>query len=290
MPDEKISGLGESFTAFNKRGQKVVLWVDDANGTQNETMYKPIPFYMSSRGYGIFMHTSSPITCDFSKYYNSVASRLIGDEELDLFIFLGDPKEILNAYTDLTGKSPVPPLRSFGFWMSRITYFSEEEGRMVVDKLRRYMIPADVLHFDKGWFETDWRCDYKFSESTFTDPAKMMLDFKKKGIETSLWQLPYFVPKNDLFPEIIEKGLYVRKSKGSLPAEDAVLDFTNPETVDWYQGKIKGLLDLGVGAIKVDFGEAAPANGIYANGKSGFMNITSTPCGTTRQSLTLPDR
>ena len=225
---------------------------------------------MSNRGYGVFMHTSSPITCDFGKYYNSVASLLIGDEDLDLFIFLGDPKEILDAYTDLTGKAPVPPLWSFGFWMSRITYFSEEEGRMVVDKLRQYEIPADVLHFDTGWFETDWRCDYKFSESRFKDPEKMMRDFKKKGIETCLWQLPYFVPKNTLFPEIIEKGLHVKNSKGTTPNEDAVLDFSNPETVNWYQGKIKGLLDLGVGVIKVDFGEAAPASGIYASGRSGF--------------------
>jgi alpha-D-xyloside xylohydrolase len=277
MPDEKIFGLGESFTAFNKRGQKVVLWVDDANGTQNETMYKPIPFYMSSRGYGIFMHTSSPVTCDFGKYYSGVTSLLIGDEDLDLFIFLGDPKEILDAYTDLTGKSPVPPLWSFGFWMSRITYFSEVEGRRVVDKLRQYKIPADVLHFDTGWFETDWRCDYKFSESRFSDPEKMMSDFRENGIETCLWQLPYFVPRNTLFPEIIQNGLHVRNSKGTIPNEDVVLDFTNPEAVDWYQGKIRGLLDLGVGAIKVDFGEAAPASGIYANGKSGFYEHNLYP-------------
>ena len=77
----------------------------------------------------------------------------------------------------------------------------------------------------------------------------------------SLWQLPYFVPKNDLFPEIIKKGLFVKNEKGNVPYEDAVLDFSNPNTIKWYQGKIKGLLDLGVGAIKVDFGEAAPANG-----------------------------
>jgi alpha-D-xyloside xylohydrolase len=277
MPDEKIYGLGESFTAFNKRGQKVVLWTDDANGTQNETMYKPIPFFMSSRGYGMFMHTSSPITCDFGKYFSGVETLMIWDEDLDLFVFLGTPKEILDAYTDLTGKSPVPPLWSFGFWMSRITYFSEDEGRAVVDKLRQYEIPADVLHFDTGWFETDWRCDYKFSPTRFRDPAKMIQDFKKQGIETCLWQLPYFVPKNTLFTEIVEKGLYVKSNKGTVPNEDAVLDFSNPETVDWYQGKIRGLLEMGVGAIKVDFGEAAPYYGIYASGRTGFYEHNLYP-------------
>lgn len=181
-PDEKIFGCGESFTEFNKRGQKVILWTDDANGVQNETMYKPIPFFMSSRGYGMFMHTSTPITCDFGKYYSGATTLMMGDDELDLFVFLGKPKDILDEYTDLTGKAAMPPLWSFGFWMSRITYFSEAEGREAVKKLRDNKIPCDVIHLDTGWFETDWRCDYQFSKSRFEDAAKMMADFKKMGI------------------------------------------------------------------------------------------------------------
>lgn len=277
FPDEKIFGCGESFTEFNKRGQKIVLWTDDANGTQNEAMYKPIPFFLSSRGYGMFMHTSGPITCDFGKYYSGIYTLMLGDDEEDLFVFLGKPKEVLDEYTNLTGKSPMPPLWSFGFWMSRITYFSEAEGREVVRKLRENKVPCDVLHFDTGWFETDWRCDYRFSSSRFLDATKMMADFKKEGIHTCLWQLPYFVPKNTLFPEIISKGLFVRDGKGNLPYEDAVLDFSNPETVNWYQGKIAGLLKQGVSAIKVDFGEAAPLNGIYASGRTGFYEHNLYP-------------
>jgi len=269
-PDEKIFGLGESYTNFNKRGSKVVLFTDDANGIQNESMYKPIPFYMSSNGYGVFMHTSTPITCDFGKYFSGVQQLMIGDETLDLFFFLGDPKEILNEYTSLTGKASMPPLWSFGFWMSRITYFSEDDGRTVAKKLRENKVPCDVIHFDTGWFETDWRCDYQFSESRFNDPKGMISDLKDEGFMTCLWQLPYFVPKNSLFNEIVEKGLFVKNAKGNVPYEDVVLDFSNPETVKWYQQKIAGLLDLGVGVIKVDFGEAAPVSGLYASGRTGF--------------------
>ncbi len=276
-PDEKIFGCGESFTQFNKRGQKVVLWADDANGVQNEAMYKPIPFFMSSRGYGIFMHTSTPVTCDFGKYFNAVNSLMIGDDNLDLFIFLGKPADILDAYTDITGKASMPPLWSFGLWMSRISYFSEKEVREVADKLRENKIPSDVLHLDTGWFETDWRCDYTFSVSRFDDPEKMIADLKKEGFHISLWQLPYFVPKNRLYPEIIEKGLYVRDDHGNPPYEDATLDFSNPNTVAWYQDKIGNLLKMGVGAIKVDFGEAAPATGLYASGRTGFYEHNLYP-------------
>lgn len=276
-PEEKIFGCGESFTQFNKRGQKVVLWTDDANGVQNETMYKPIPFYMSSRGYGVFMHHSTPITVDFGKYFNGANSMMIGDDEADLFLFIGEPKDILDEYTDLTGKPDMPPLWSFGFWMSRITYFSEEEGRNIAKNLRKHKIPSDVIHFDTGWFETDWRCDYEFSKNRFDNPEKMIADMKDDGFNVCLWQLPYFTPKNTLFDEIVEKGLVVKDKKGNIPYEDATLDFTNPETIDWYQDKIAGLLKQGVGVIKVDFGEAAPASGIYSNGRTGFYEHNLFP-------------
>lgn len=276
-PREKIYGCGESFTEFNKRGSEVVLFADDANGTQNESMYKPIPFFMSSRGYGMFMHTSTPITCDFGKYYNGTNSLMIGDSELDLFVFLGNPKQILDEYTELTGKAAMPPLWSFGFWMSRITYFSEAEGRMVADKLRQHKIPSDVIHFDTGWFGTDWRCDYRFAEDRFSNPEDMISDLKDQGFHISLWQLPYFTPNNRLFPEIIDNELYVKNRKGNLPTEDAILDFSDPETVDWYQDKIGRLLEMGVGAIKVDFGEAAPYKGIYHSGRTGFYEHNLYP-------------
>ncbi|MBK7937203.1 MAG: alpha-xylosidase [Lewinellaceae bacterium] len=277
MPDEKIFGCGESFTKLNKNGQKVVLFTDDANGVETGEMYKPVPFFLSSRGYGMFMHTSSPITCDFGASFGAHNALLIGDDELDLFVFLGDPKAVLDEYTDLTGKASMPPLWSFGLWMSRITYFSEEDGRRVARQLRENRIPADVIHFDTGWFETDWRCDYQFSPSRFKDPAGMIRDLKTQGFRTCLWQLPYFVPKNTLFPEIIDKGLAVKDGKGNIPYEDAVLDFSNPKTVDWYQEKIAGLLKQGVSVIKVDFGEAAPVNGVYANGRTGFYEHNLYP-------------
>ena len=276
-PDEKIFGCGESFTKFNKYGQKVNLYTSDPNGIETGGMYKPVPFFMSSRGYGMFMHTSTPITCDFGATYGAANALMIGDEALDLFVFLGEPKDILDEYTNLTGKSPMPPLWSFGLWMSRITYFSEDDGRNVAAKLRANKIPTDVLHFDTGWFETDWRCDYQFSKNRFKDPVKMISDLKEQGFRTCLWQLPYFVPKNDLFQEIVDKGLFVKNDKGNIPYEDVVLDFTNVNTQKWYREKIGNLLKMGVSAIKVDFGEAAPYKGIYANGRTGFYEHNLYP-------------
>ncbi len=275
--DEKIFGTGESFTRFNKRGQKIIAFLRDGMGTQGQRMYKPIPFFLSSRGYGVFVHTSTPVTFDFGHTFDQFNTIYTGDETLDLFFFFGTPKQILSEYTTLTGRSPVPPLWSFGLWMSRITYDSEQQVREVAAQLRRYRIPADVIHLDTGWFETDWRNDYQFSTTRFSDPARMIADLKAQGFHISLWQLPYFSAKNRLYSEIVEKGLHVRSENGRWPFEDAVLDFSNPEAVAWYQEKLANLLRLGVGAIKVDFGEDAPVHGLYASGQTGWYEHNLYP-------------
>ncbi len=276
-PGERIYGCGESFTSLNKVGQKVHLSVTDPQGPETDGQYKPVPFFFSNRGYGIFMHTSAPVTCDFGASYIGADRLFMADEQMDFFVFFGEPKDILYEYTEITGKSPLPPLWSFGTWMSRITYFSQEEGLEIARQLRANRIPADVIHFDTGWFGTDWQCDYEFAKDRFKDPVKMLKQLAKDGFHTCLWQLPYFTPKNRFFNEIIDKGLHVKNATGGMPVEDAILDFSNPETVNWYQQKIEGLLKQGVSTIKCDFGEAAPYNGFYHSGKGGLYEHNLYP-------------
>ena len=275
--DEKIFGCGESFTRLDKRGQRVIAYLRDGMGVQTGKMYKPIPFFLSSRGYGMFVHTSTPVTFDFGQSFDQSNVIYTGDENLDLFVFLGEPKDVLSEYTAITGRSPVPPLWSFGLWMSRITYKSEAEVREVAAKLREQRIPCDVIHLDTGWFETDWQCNYEFAPSRFDDPVQMMADLRELGFHISLWQLPYFTTKNELYDTIVDNGYEVRNEGGQTPYEDAILDFSNSETVKWYQGKIAGLLDQGVGVIKVDFGEDAPLRGLYASGRSGWYEHNLYP-------------
>ena len=276
-PGERIYGGGESFGALNKVGQKMQLMVTDPQGPETDGQYKPVPFFFSNRGYGIFMHTSAPVTADFGASYIGASRLFMADEQLDLFVFFGEPKDILNEYTNITGKSPMLPLWTFGTWMSRITYFSQEEGLEIARQLRQNKIPSDVIHFDTGWFGVDWQCDYEFAKDRFKDPVGMLKQLKQQGFHTCLWQLPYFTPKNRFFHEIVENNLHVRNADGGMPYEDAVLDFSNPQTVAWYQSKITGLLKQGVSTIKCDFGEAAPYNGFYHSGKGGLYEHNLYP-------------
>ncbi len=276
-PGEKIVGCGESFTAPNKRGQKIVLWTSDAQSTASQQMYKPVPFFISSRGYGMFVHSSAPMSFDFGHTHDGSTCLYNGDDELDLFIFLGSPLEVLAAYTELTGRSPLPPLWSFGLWMSRFSYKSQEEVKEVASNLRKYSVPCDVIHIDAGWFKKGINCDFEFCRDQFPQPEKMMKELKAEGFRTSLWQIPYFTPLNPIFNEVVDEQLYVRDGKGGVATEDAILDLTNERTVKWYSSRIKNLLNQGASVIKADFGEAAPYKGIYASGKSGFYEHNLYP-------------
>lgn len=275
--DEHIFGCGESFTRLDKRGQRVVLWASDAQGVQGERMYKPIPFFMSSAGYGMFVHGTTPMALDFGRTYDSSTVLFTGDDELDLFVFAGEPKEILSQYTALTGRSPVPPTWSFGLWMSRISYFSQKEAMDAARGLRKHRIPCDVIHLDTGWFEKDWQCDYEFAPKRFPDPRRMVRDLKRMGIRVCLWQLPYFIRANALYGEIMGQGLAVPDEEGGNEVQEAVLDFSNPRTIRWYQGKLGKLLRMGVAAIKVDFGEGGPLDGRYASGQTGWREHNHYP-------------
>ncbi|MDD2213067.1 glycoside hydrolase family 31 protein [Oscillospiraceae bacterium HV4-5-C5C] len=277
-PGEAIYGCGESFTRLNKRGQRLDLWTRDPHGVETEGQYKPVPFYLSSRGYGVFYHTSAPLTLDFGHSYAEAQQAVIGEAMLEVFFFFGTPKEILRAYTDLTGHSPVPPFWSFGLWMSRISYKSEAEVRAVSARLRQEQIPCDVIHLDTGWFERDWCCDYRFSPSRFADPAGMLQQLRQQDHHrVSLWQLPYFTPDNPLYPELLHQKLALRDANGHLAGADAILDFSDPAAVRWYEARLAELLRQGVAAIKADFGEAAPLDAVYHAGHSGWLEHNLYP-------------
>jgi alpha-D-xyloside xylohydrolase len=269
-PGEKLYGCGETFTRLDKRGQKLVLWTYDAYSSQTPNMYKPVPFFMSDRGYGMFVHTSAPLTFDLGNSHDGANVIYLGDDQLDLFFFFGSPKEILSEYTALTGRPAVPPLWTFGLWMGRQTYSSEREVREVAKKLRENRIPSDVIHIDTGWTEVPHRCDFEFSHSRFEDPKKMLADLEEEGFRLSLWQLPYFNPKNKLHREAIEKDLVVLTASGEPPVDDAIIDLSKPEAERWYREKLARLLEMGVGIFTADFGEAAPLSGMYASRKGGF--------------------
>jgi alpha-D-xyloside xylohydrolase len=130
-PGEKIFGCGESFKELDKGGKKWFYGRMMPMECRTKPSTSQSHFSRAAADTACLCTPRRQFPAILGKYYNSVANLMIGDESLDLFVFLGEPKDILDAYTDLTGKATIAALWSFGLWMSRITYFSEADGRKV---------------------------------------------------------------------------------------------------------------------------------------------------------------
>ncbi len=267
-PGERFLGTGERFSRFGLAGSTVVLENTDALGVSSRRAYKNVPFYVSSAGYGLFIHTSRRTRMSFADISSRAVQGGIESPGLDLFfIGGGSVSEIVAAYRRLTGVPPLPPLWSYGTWMARMTYFSAKEALEVADGMRRGGFPCDVIHLDTGWFKTDWKCEWEFSKERFPDPEGFFRDMKKKGFRVCLWQLPLVTEGTSLHAMARQKG-YV--APGSPPLESkfddargCTIDFTNPEAVEWYKGLLRRLLKMGAAAIKTDFGENIDMQAAY---------------------------
>ena len=262
--DECFAGTGERFTKMDLSGHTFFLKNQDGQGVNNRRTYKNIPFYLSSRLYGTFYHTCAHSKLSLADVSTRSVEFLSDQALLDVFLIAGDSvEEILRGYRDLTGYPSMPPLWSFGIWMSRMTYFSADEVEEICRRMRAEHYPCDVIHLDTGWFRTDWLCEWKFNEERFPAPKAFIHRLKEQGYRVSLWQLPYVAEDAEQIDEA-RRNDYIapltrqQASEGSnFSALDyaGTIDFTYPAATNWYKGLLKNLLEMGVTCIKTDFGE-----------------------------------
>ena len=279
-PDERLYGFGERFVPVDQRGRRWQSWTTDALGTATQRAYKPVPFGLSSRGYGLFINSTARI--DFDLGATSALSMTFGldADALDYFIIYGPAlSDVLRRYWRLTGAPPLLPNWSFGFWTSRAGYRSREEVETVARGYRERGIPCDVINLDPWWMgeEENW-CNLTWDTASFPDPAGMIGNLRSQGFRVCLWENPYVPRYSDLYAEGAANGYFVRDAEGEpylIPGwtkkriPTAVVDFTNPAAVTWWQEKHRRLMAMGVATFKTDFGEAAPADGRYFDGTPG---------------------
>ncbi|SFL75699.1 alpha-D-xyloside xylohydrolase [Paenibacillus sp. 1_12] len=271
---EYIYGLGERFTPFVKNGQTVDIWNEDG-GTSSEQAYKNIPFYLSNRGYGVFVNHPEKVSFEVASENVSKVQFSVEGESLDYFIIGGDSlKDVLNKYTTLTGKPALPPAWTFGLWLttSFTTSYDEETVNHFIDGMMEREVPLHVFHFDCFWMKEYQWCDFEWDPDVFPDPEGMLKRLKSKGLKICAWINPYIAQKSVLFDEGMEHGYLVKTKEGDVWQWDkwqagmGLVDFTNPAAVKWYQGKLKRLVDMGVDSFKTDFGERIPTDVVYYDG------------------------
>ena len=268
--DEYVYGLGERFTPFVKNGQVVEMWNEDG-GTASEIAYKNIPFYVTNKGYGILVDNEGDVAYEIASEKVERIQFSVEGERLDYYVISGKtPMGTVEKYTDLTGKPALPPAWSFGLWLttSFTTNYDEATTSSFIQGMADREIPLHVFHFDCYWMDAYEWCNFEWDPATFPDPKGMLKRYHDRGLHICVWINPYIGQKSCLFKEGKENGYLVKKKDGSVWQTDlwqpgmALVDFTNPDAVAWYQGKLKTLLDMGVDCFKTDFGERIPVKDI----------------------------
>lgn len=268
--DEYVYGLGERFTPFVKNGQVVEMWNEDG-GTASEIAYKNIPFYVTNKGYGILVDNEGDVAYEIASEKVERIQFSVEGERLDYYVISGKtPMGTVEKYTDLTGKPALPPAWSFGLWLttSFTTNYDEATTSSFIQGMADRQIPLHVFHFDCYWMDAYEWCNFEWDPATFPDPKGMLKRYHDRGLHICVWINPYIGQKSCLFKEGKENGYLVKKKDGSVWQTDlwqpgmALVDFTNPDAVAWYQGKLKTLLDMGVDCFKTDFGERIPVKEI----------------------------
>jgi alpha-D-xyloside xylohydrolase len=271
---ECVYGLGERFTPFVKNGQAIDLWNEDG-GTASEQTYKNVPFYLTNRGYGVFINHPERVSIEVASEKVERVQFSVPGETLEYYLIYGpSPKQVLERYTALTGRPAMPPAWSFGLWLSTsfTTNYDEESATALIREMADRDLPLHVFHFDCFWMREFHWVNLQWDERVFPDPKGMLERLKAHGLHICVWINPYVAQQSEIFDEGMEKGYLLKKPNGDIWQWDrwqagmALVDFTNPEARRWYGDKLSSLLDMGVDCFKTDFGERVPTDVAYFDG------------------------
>ncbi|KAL6889166.1 glycoside hydrolase family 31 protein [Trichoderma evansii] len=275
---ETVHGLGERFGAFNKVGQSVNLWNADG-GTSSDQAYKNVSFWLSSRGYGVFIDTPDQVELEIGSERSCRVQTSVKGQRLKWYLIYGpSPKEVLYKYTTLTGRAGRVPSWSFGLWLSTsfTTNYDEKTVSSFLEGMKSRDIPVEVFHYDCFWLKAFHWCDFVFDTEMFPDPKGMISRIKASGLvkKVCVWTNPYLGQASPVFKMAAEKGYLLKRKNGDIWQTDlwqagmGLVDFTNPEATKWFAGCMEQLFSTGVDSIKTDFGERIPTDDVQWHDES----------------------
>jgi len=276
--DEHVYGLGEKTGRLDKRGWQLggynyVMWNSDtpAYDSSTDPLYVSVPFFMVVRqgqAHGIFLDTTWRSFFDIGREQPDLLTFGADGGDLDYYFINGpDPKKVIERYTALTGRTPLPPLWSLGYHQCRWSYYPESRVRLLADTFREKKVPADGL-----WLDIHYMQDYKpftWNHERFPDPKKMISDLRAQGFHlvTILDGHPPALKGYAPYDSGMAGNYFVKNPNGSVfegpvwPSQagehpnSVFPDFSKPSAREWWGNLYKSLLDVGVAGIWNDMDE-----------------------------------
>lgn len=290
--DEHFFGLGQRQLKMDQRGQRAVqivrrgLELDPVKGTGS---YAPYPFVLSTEGYGLLAETQRRNVFDMGATRPDATLLTVDAANLNLVFFVdSNPLNILQQYTGLIGRPPMPPPWNFGVWKNTIG--GQERVTAEAQRLRDEQIPVSVLFMydavdpqsGTGWDTPIFKpipwgtySDLPALNRTLHGLGYKTLTYVQESVETN-WTARY--------QEGVAKGYFVRNPQGQtylLPLSKyglSMIDFSNPAAVKWFQDAMKRILvDFNFDGALQDTGEMLPFDAQLANGQSGYAMANVYP-------------
>ncbi len=266
--EEVIYGAGARVVGMNRRGKKLQLYNRAHYGyeTHSELMNFTMPLVLSSKVYAVHFDNAPIGFLDIdSKKDNTLQYETISGRKTYQVIAGDDWKDLMDQYTDLTGKQPLPPRWAFGNFASRFGYHSENETRETVAKFAQDSIPLDAVILDIYWFGKDIQGhmgNLEFLKDSFPTPKQMINDFKSKGVKTILITEPFILSTSKKWEETVEKAVLGKDSIGNPYTYDfyfgntGIVDIYDPKGKDWFWDVYKDYTqNYGVAGWWGDLGE-----------------------------------
>ncbi|WP_102347550.1 glycoside hydrolase family 31 protein [Bacillus sp. Marseille-P3661] len=272
LEQDHFYGFGEKTGFLNKRGEKMTMWNSDVFAPHNpetDSLYQSIPFFMTIRdgnAHGIFFDNTFKTTFDLKSDPNFYSFKAEGGQ-LDYYLFAGPtPKDVLEQYTTLTGRMPLPPKWALGYHQSKYSYQSESEVKAIAESFLTKEIPLDAIFLDIHYMD-EYRV-FTFDKNAFPNPRQLIAFLKESGIHV----VPIVDPgvKKDPAYKIYREGIlqnhFCKYIEGDLyfgevwPGISAFPDFSNSETQQWWGKQHQFYTEQGIEGIWNDMNEPAVFN------------------------------
>jgi alpha-glucosidase (family GH31 glycosyl hydrolase) len=270
--EEQLFGLGLNFQSVNQRGSILNLHMDHYGGTDNGRTHAPVPFYVSSKGYGVLIDAARYITVYAgtgvrtdtknppvlsnrntdknwsAQPYSDAVEILVPADGATIYVFGGpSPMNVVQRYNLMNGGGYLPPKWGLGFTQRVPTLFSQDDILKEVKSFEEHNFPLDFIGVEPGWHSMSYPCTFEWDKTRFPNPKGFLDSLSKKGISANLWMNPYVSPKSSLYPK-------VKKLSGSHTVWNGIIpDFNLPQTRQYFKDHfMKNHLNIGVGGYKID--------------------------------------
>jgi alpha-glucosidase (family GH31 glycosyl hydrolase) len=270
--EEQIYGLGLNFKTVHQRGKIYRLHMDHYGGQDNGRTHAPVPFYISSKGYGVLINAAkyidvyvgtglrkdsktpaNPQDRNTDKSwtaapYSDVVEVVVPEEGVELIMFAGENvQQVVQRYNLYCGGGYLPPKWGLGFWQRTPTLYTDKDVQKEVDEFAAHNFPLDVIGLEPGWHSKSYPCTFEWEQGRYPNPTDFIEKLKSDGVRVNLWLNPYVSPEGSLYEKIEPFTGTHTVWNGIVP------DFMTKEAAEIMGDHFsKELLDKGVSGFKID--------------------------------------